>query len=360
LAERAQLNDRTDVAATSVPAKTVIRSDLIEARAKTDPVAARAAVSLLRRSRELSQKYKLNADEIEESISNSQSISPEAFDLAALAVQDGSRLADELWSSNGRAGRSFHDLKQLLVGTATEVPANDQVLKLILADDATFETDLVKILSSRSEHKEEQAVAAIVGGLRRPGATEKTLSECQQHAVGMSRIMNDAIALVRKHGSLKAAFSADADSDGAKAIGFFMRMRPQEGSAAAVRAFDSALRDYQIDSAALEPHLNQYGNRSLASFISVSDASGYRTEANPGSFVQRIREARYAARQLPGLLDRIRALLPRALGQRFESAPVEDARHPGEGQRIRTARESYERTPAIAFLVCADRLRGPS
>jgi hypothetical protein len=325
LAERAQLNDQIDVPDTNVPAKAVIPLDLIEARAKTDPIAAKAAVSLLQRTRELSQKYKLNADEIEESISNNQSISPDAFDLAALAVQDGSRLADQLWSGNGRAGRSFHDLKQLLAGTATEVPANDQVLKLILADDATFEADLVNILSSRNEHKDEQAVAAIVGGLRRLGATEKTLRECQQHAIGMSRIMNDAIALVRKHGSLKAAFSADADSDGAKAIGFFMRMRPQEGSAAAVRAFDSALRDYQIDSAALEPHLNQYGNRSLASFVSVSDASGYKTEANPGSFVQRIREARYAARQLPGLLNKIRTSLPQELGQRFESAPVEDA-----------------------------------
>jgi len=100
---------------------------------------------------------------------------------------------------------------------------------------------------------------------------------------------------------------------------------PEEGSAAAFRAFDSALRDYQNDSAALEPHLNQYGNRSLASFVSKSDDTGYRTDANPGSFVQRIREARYAARQLPGLLERIRASLPRTLGQRFESAPVEDA-----------------------------------
>ena len=151
------------------------------------------------------------------------------------------------------------------------------------------------------------------------------MTECHQHAGSMSRIMNDAIALVRKHGSLKAALAANADSDGAKALGFFMRMRPEESSAAAVRAFDSALRDYQNDSAALEPHLNQYGNRSLASFVSKGDDIGYRMDANPGSFVQRIRAARHAGRQLPGLLERIRASLPRTLVQRFESAPVEEA-----------------------------------
>jgi hypothetical protein len=365
LAERAQLNDQTDIPVTNVPARTVIPSDLIEVRAKTDPIAAKAAVSLLRRTRELSQKYKLDADEIEESIANNQSISPEAFDLAALAIQDGSRLADELWSGNGRAGRSFHDLKRLLAGTTTEVPPNDQVLTLILADDATFEAALTKILSARSEHKEEQAVTAIVSRLRRPGVPEKTLTECHQHAGSMSRIMNDAIALVRKHGSLKAAFAANADSDGAKAIDFFMRMRPEEGSAAAVRAFDSALRDYQNDSAALEPHLNQYGNRSLASFVSTSDETGYRTETNPGSFVQRIREARYAARQLPGLLERIRTSLPRTLGQRFESAPVEDAsaileKGSENGPRERAAGELRQLRSLFAQTGFGDPLNAPA
>jgi len=324
LAERAQLNSRSEASSPNASARLIFPSDLIEARAKTDPVAAKTAVRLLRRTRELSERYKLNADEIEESIAN-QSIAPEAFDLASLAVQDASRLADELWTGNGRAGRSFHDLKELLAGAAIEVPANEQVLKLILADDATFESALLKILSHRSEQKEEQAIAAIVGDLRRPGSPDKTLAECHQHAVWMSRIMNDAIALVRKHGSLKAALGTNPDSDGAKAIGFFMRMRPDQGSASAIRAFDTALRDYQHDSAALEQQLNQHGNRPVGSFTARSDDSGYKQETNPGSFVQRIREARYAARQLPGLLERIRASLPRTLGQRFESAPIEDA-----------------------------------
>ena len=132
LANRAKLNNQTDVLSPKVRTKMVLPSELIDARAKTDPVAAKTAVRLLRRTRELTGQYKLNADEIEESIAN-QSIAPEAFDLASLAVQDASRLADELWSGNGRAGRSFHDLKGLLGGAAIEVPANEQILKLILA-----------------------------------------------------------------------------------------------------------------------------------------------------------------------------------------------------------------------------------
>jgi hypothetical protein len=171
LADRAQLNNQTDVSSLTAGTKLVPPSDLVETRAKIDPAAAKTAVRLLRRTRELSDRYKLNADEIEESTAN-QSIAPDAFDLAFLAVQDASRLADELWSGNGRAGRSFHELKELLAGKTIEVPANEQILKLILSDDGTFETALSKILSNRSDQKEEQIVAAIIGRLRRPRTPE--------------------------------------------------------------------------------------------------------------------------------------------------------------------------------------------
>lgn len=363
LANRANLNNQTDVLSPKVWTKMVLPSDLIEARAKTDPVAAKTAERLLRRTRELIGQYKLNADEIEESIAD-QSIAPEAFDLASLAIQDASRLANELWSGNGRAGRSFHDLKELLAGAPIEVPANEQILELILADDATFEAALLKILSNRSEHKEEQALAAIVRDLRRPGSSDKTLAEYHQHAVWISRIMKDAIALVRKHTSLKAALGADPESDGAKAIGLFVRMRPDQGAASAIRAFDMALRDYQHDSAALEPQLKQHGNRPLGSFVFPSDDGGYKQEANPGSFVQRIREARYAARQLPGLLERIRASLPRALGRRFESAPIEDAaaileKGSENGPRERAAGELRQLRALFAQTGFGDPLNAP-
>lgn len=324
LANRSQLENQTDVFSHKFKAKMVVASDVIEARAKIDPLAAKVAVRLLRRTRELIGRYKLNPDEIEESIAN-QSIAPEVFDLASLAVQDASRLADEFWSGNRRAGRSIHDVKELLAGAPIEVPANEPVLKLILADDATFDVALLKILSNRSEKKEERALASLISSLRRSVSPDKTLAECHQHAVWMSRIMNDAIALVRKHGSLKAALDAKPDTDGAKAIDFFMRMRADQDSASAIRAFDTALRDYQHDSAALEPQLKQHGNRPLGSFASPSDDSHYKDEAKSGSLVQRIREARYAARQLPGLLERISASLPRALSLRFESAPIADA-----------------------------------
>ena len=94
LANRAKLNNQTDVLSPKVWTKMALPSDLIEARAKTDPVAAKTAVRLLRRTRELTGQYKLNADEIEESIAN-QSIAPEAFDLASLC-EHGSRAREGL------------------------------------------------------------------------------------------------------------------------------------------------------------------------------------------------------------------------------------------------------------------------
>lgn len=325
LSERSQLNNQTDVSRPDIVQRSVFPFDPIEARAKVDPIAAKAALSLLRRARELIQQFKFDADEVEESVTFNQALSAEALDLAFLAADDAAKLADELWSGNARAGRSFRDLKDLLAGANVEIPANEHTLKLILCDDAAFEAALLKLLSRRSEQKEEQAVATVISQLRRPRSAEKSLADCHQHAVWMSRVLNDAIALVRKHGSLKAALAASPDSEGAKAIGHFIRMRPDQGSASAVRAFDSALRDYQHDSAALDPQLNQYGGRPLGSFARPSEDGGQQVEANPGSFVQRIRSARYAARQLPGLLERIRASLPRSLGQRFESVAIEDA-----------------------------------
>jgi hypothetical protein len=325
LSERSQLNSQTDVSRSDIGPRAVLPFDPIEARAKLDPIAAKAALSLLRRARELIQQYKFDADEVEESVASNQALPSEALDLAFLAADDAEKLADELWSGNARAGRSFRDLKDLLAGANVEIPANEHTLKLILCDDAAFEAALLKLLSRRSEQKEEQAVAAIISQLRRPRSADKSLADCHQHAVWMSRVLNDAIALVRQHGSLKAALAANPDSDGAKAIGHFIRMRPDQGSASAVRAFDSALRDYLHDSAELDPQLNQYGSRLLGSFARPSEDGDHQIEANPGSFVQRIRAARYAARQLPGLLERIRASLPRTLGQRFESVALEDA-----------------------------------
>lgn len=158
LSNRAQLSSRTEVLAPETHARNIVASDPIEARAKSDPIAAVAALRLLRRTRELTARHKLNAEEIEESVAN-QSIAPEAFDLASLAIQDASRLADELWTGNARAGRNFHDLTELLAGAAIEVPANEQNLKLILADELAFETEVLKIISSWGKQKEERALA---------------------------------------------------------------------------------------------------------------------------------------------------------------------------------------------------------
>ena len=79
LSNRAQLSSRTEVLAPETHARNIVASDPIEARAKSDPIAAVAALRLLRRTRELTARHKLNAEEIEESVAN-QSIAPEAFD----------------------------------------------------------------------------------------------------------------------------------------------------------------------------------------------------------------------------------------------------------------------------------------
>jgi hypothetical protein len=263
-----------------------------------------------------------------------------------------------------RAGRSLYDIDELLASRTVEVPSDEHALKLILADDATFDAALLKILASRNEQKDELAVAEIVAGLRRPSAPEKTISECHQHAVWMADIMNDAIGLVRRHGTLKAAFAAQPESNGAKAIGFFMRMKPEQGSSAALRAFDTALRDYQHDSAALDPCLKQCGSRTLGSF-KVDDRTHPGTEPNPGAFVQRIREARYAARQIPGLLAKIRVSLPKPVGLKFLTVPIEDAKGTLEnaaetGHRIRVAKEIRQLRELFAETGFGDALTAPA
>src|ERR1700686_1288514 len=67
LSERSQLNNQTDVLNSDSGPRAVFPFDPIEARAKADPVAAKAALSLLRRARELIQQHKFNADEVEAS-----------------------------------------------------------------------------------------------------------------------------------------------------------------------------------------------------------------------------------------------------------------------------------------------------
>jgi hypothetical protein len=222
-------------------------ADLIEARAKTDPDAARTAVRILRRTRELTQKHGFDPDEVEMSLATAQPLQSDTLNLASLAVQDGIRLADKLWTGNARAGRSLHDVRELLAGRPIEVPADEKALAMILADETEFEAALVQILSAHSVQDDERILSEGISTLRRPRSRGKTIAESHQHASWIAGVLNDANKLVRRHGSLKAALAADPDSAGAKAIGFFMRMKSDQDASSALRAFDAALRDYQHD-----------------------------------------------------------------------------------------------------------------
>jgi hypothetical protein len=178
------------------------------------------------------------------------------------------------------------------------VPANEHIQALVGADDAHFELQLGKMRAARREERDEQLASSVVSRLKRPIKTEKTVAEYRQHADWMIRVMAEAIDLVRKHGNLRAAAEAQPDAEGAKAVSYFIRMRPQEGAADALRQFQAALRDYQQDSRSLEPLLRRFGNRTLQS-LQTSDNGAAIPFGDPAVFSQRIREVRAAG---PGAL----------------------------------------------------------
>jgi hypothetical protein len=64
-----------------------------------------------------------------------------------------------------------------------------------------------------------------------------------------------------------------------------------------------------------------------------------------GTFVQRLREARYAARSLPGTLAKMRAIMPPSLWEEILLAPIEEAE-----ARLATGRVLNERTRAASEL----------
>jgi len=299
-------------------------ASIVEARAKSNPAAARAAVRILEKARELSKTHDISPAEIEGSVVAERALAPGVTESLSLATQDASRIADVLWTGNARAGRTFKDVDELVAGRTVEVPPNDEALGLILANDEEYEAGLSKIVSGQQEASEESAVSKVVGSLLRPRSSDRTLLEYHGHASFMVRTIGSAIALIRKHGTFKAALAAGNGNDAAKAIEYFMRMRPDQGIVVAVRTFEAALQDYRHDSAVLEPLLAQYGSRPLGSFgVPAAERPALRQDV--GTLVQKLREARYAARHLQGHLGTLRASLPKSLFERIFSAPIEDA-----------------------------------
>jgi hypothetical protein len=325
VADRAQLDHLPSSRSNKVQRSRVLQSDLIEARARANPARARLAVSTIRRARELAASHDLKPSEIEESLAADRPLGPEAANFLSLAAQDASRIADVLWSGNGRAGRTLKDVDAVATGGAVEVPPEEEALSLMLASDQEYEERLAKIVSRHQQSKEEHALSNSVAGLRRPRSSDKTLSEHHRHACFMARTIGSAIALIRKHGTLKAALAAGSDTDAAKAIEYLIRMRPEQSAGASVRTLETALQDYRHDSAVLESLLTEHGHRALGSFSMVPMAPEGRSQHEIGTLIQRLREARYAARHLPAHLGSLRASLPGAQFERIFKAPIEDA-----------------------------------
>ena len=325
VADRAQLDHSPSSRSNEVQRSGILQWDPVEARARANPARARLAVSTLRRARELAARHDLKPSEIEQSLTADRPLGPEAANFLSLAVQDASRIADVLWSGNGRAGRTLEDVDEVAAGRPVEVPPEEDALSVILASDQEYEASLGKIVSSHQHSKEEHALSKSVAGLRRPRSSDRTLSEYHKHASFMARTIGNAIALIKKHGTLKAALAAGSDTDAAKAIEYLIRMRPEQSADASVRTLEAALQDYRHDGAVLDPLLAEHGRRALGSFSLVPTAPQGRSQQEIGTLIQRLREARYAARHLPAHLGSLRASVPKAQFERIFKAPIEEA-----------------------------------
>jgi hypothetical protein len=325
LSDRAQFDH--PASSPAVPPPSGRPASVIEARAKSNPAAARAAVRILEKARELAKSHDLSPSEIESSVVAERALGAGAFESLSLVSQDASRIADALWTGNARAGRTFKDVEELAAGRTVEVPPNDEALGLILADDREYDAGISKIVSDRQDAKEDSLVSHAVASLLRTRSSDRTLSDYHKHASFMAHTIGGAIALIRKHGTFKSALAAGNGNEAAKAIEYFMRMRPDQGIVAAVRTFEAALQDYRHDSAVLEPLLSQYGSRLLGSFAApaAERQAPLQQDQDVGALVQKLREARYAARHLHGHLGALRASLPKSLFERIVNAPIEDA-----------------------------------
>ncbi|MDE5465953.1 hypothetical protein [Bradyrhizobium sp. CSS354] len=325
LAERAQLTHPS-----SAPQEEPRHRDLlagpVAARARSNPAAARAALLMLQKAQQILTSHGLTPGEVEASVALSRELSESAINSLSLATQDASRIADMLWAGNARTGRSIKDVDDAVAGRPADVPVNEEALSLILASDQDYERDIARLVSGRHEVREESRASASVASLLRPRSSHKTLSEYHRYASFMARTIGAAVALIKRHGNLKAALGAAGEDEAAKAIGYFMRMRPDQGAPAAVRTFEAALQDYRHDSAVLEPLVQEFGSRTIESFKSAAHSPDGLPSQDIGSLVQKLREARYAARHLPAHLATLRAALSRSLYERVRSGPIEDAR----------------------------------
>jgi len=322
VADRAQLDHPLGLGSYKPQHSEFLQRDPVETRARTNPAGARVAVRTLQRARELSATHDLKPGEVEESVVADR---PGAANFASLAAQDAARIAGVLWSGNGRAGRTFKDVDEVVARRPVEVPPKEDTLGLILASDQEYEASLAKIVSNHRESKEEHVISRAVASLLRPRSSDRLLSEYHRHASFMALTISSAIALIKRHLTLTAAITAGNKNDAAKAIEYFARMRPEQGAGAAVKTFEAALQDYRHDTAVLEPLLAEHGNRALGSFSTAPTDRDDQPRQDIGALIQKLREARYAVRHLPAHLAALRESLPKQRYERVFNAPIEEA-----------------------------------
>src|ERR1700730_14665951 len=154
LSDRAQFDH--PASSPAVPPPSDRRPSVIEARAKSNPAAARAAVRILEKARELAKSHDLSPAEIESSVVAERTLGAGTFESLSIARQDASRIADALWTGNARAGSTFKHIEELAAGRSVQVPPNDVALGLILADDQEYEAGISKIVSDRQEANQDK------------------------------------------------------------------------------------------------------------------------------------------------------------------------------------------------------------
>ena len=320
LARRAQVNSR--------PAGRRQHIDPLMARGRLNPSGLQGAISILRRARDIIEQHDFSPEEVEQSLLAVRPVPPEALDLIAVISQDAMRVADMLWTGNRRNGRSLHDVEMVVVGRQTNVPADEEPLVLILAEESDFERKLATTLAAATRTNDEKQLSAVMSTLRGRAPTDKTLKEVHENVVWMRQTLRDAIDLVSKSGSPQAALQVKASTHALKIIEHFARKRPKADADVTIKLLKDALRQFENDGAALVPYLDRYGSRSIGS---IAPATQERPNPLPKSylstpsFVQKVREARYAARELPGLLSQLRAMVSPTTADEIIFAPIEEA-----------------------------------
>lgn len=292
LTRRAQVDYRT------VSPRTEI--DHIDARGRLDPAAMRLAVGVLRRARELIEKYQLQQDEVELSFLAMHPIPLEVRDLLAVATYDANRIAQVLWSGNRGGGLALQAVEEIIAGRPTDIPPDSGLLDLILADDRSFENRLGTLLATTQAAEEEKRLGALLSALRCSTRADETLAELHDRVARMTRMIRDAVELVRDRGGLEAAMAIEPPSHASKIVEFFVRNHPGQRPSAAMNYLQNLAQQFENDDVALAPLLERHGARTVGS---VARTGPERLGPFPlhcssiGLFVEKVREARYAARQ---------------------------------------------------------------